>query len=188
LTDNSTPAATEAVSALKEHWQIIVTILLLLIFSLLAWYLIASAGEGPDIVWQRRIFVFSGVEALLFTAVGWLFGREVSRSAVAAAEKTAADAKQDAETARGDAQQQGKEATDAKVAQAEERTRAETAATVVDSVVNPGDSPSARPGGSRDAGLGGPPEGGSRDAGPVAVVDLQALFRRLYPDRPSADR
>lgn len=53
----------------------------------------AARNTSPD-EWQRMIFVFSGVEAVVFAAVGWLFGREVSRGQAKAAEQRA-DANQE---------------------------------------------------------------------------------------------
>lgn len=48
-----------------------------------------SAGE-PD--WTRAVYVVAGVEALAFSAAGWLWGTQVGRGAVEMAERRAADA------------------------------------------------------------------------------------------------
>lgn len=35
--------------------------------------------------WGRKLLLFSGVQAVAFSGIGWLFGKEVNRSAVSAA-------------------------------------------------------------------------------------------------------
>ena len=46
--------------------------------------------------WEQRVYVFGAVEAIVFTAVGWVFGREVHRQSAETAKEDAAEAKQDA--------------------------------------------------------------------------------------------
>lgn len=43
--------------------------------------------DDTDAAWSRRMLLFSGVEAMVFAAVGWLFGKEVNRGAAEAAER-----------------------------------------------------------------------------------------------------
>lgn len=163
----------------KGNWQIIVTVALLAGFGVVVWYLLLTAKGTEEIVWQRRLYVAAGLEALVFTAVGWLFGREVSRAAVATAQQDAADAKKDAADARSEARQRTGEAAQAKIEAAEERTKAETTAAVVECIAQGDAGRSA--GVSREAAMGDAPSGA------MTPVDLQALFRRLYPQRPSSD-
>lgn len=51
----------------------------------------------PD--WSRRIVLFTGVEAVAFAAAGWLFGKEVNRSAVDAAKDATSQAQNNAAVA-----------------------------------------------------------------------------------------
>ena len=66
-----------------------IAVLLLIAFGLLVFYLNGKAGSGTELIWQRRVYLFGGVEAIVFTAVGWIFGREVNRQQVNAAENRA---------------------------------------------------------------------------------------------------
>ncbi|GAA0504417.1 hypothetical protein Ade02nite_28490 [Paractinoplanes deccanensis] len=76
-------------------------------------------ADGDDVVWQRRVYVFGAVEALVFTAIGWLFGREVHRSAAQSAQASADAANQAADQARSEAQAEAAQASEARVAAAE---------------------------------------------------------------------
>lgn len=52
-------------------------------------FMFILAQKSSDAVWQRLIYVYSGIEAVVFAAVGWLFGREVNRKQVEGAEQRA---------------------------------------------------------------------------------------------------
>ncbi|MFC0313658.1 hypothetical protein ACFQNE_02655 [Gordonia phosphorivorans] len=66
--------------------------------------------------WSRYVYVFGGLQAIVFTAVGWVFGREVSRGAVAAADNATAGAKDEAQAARNEAAEARKAAVEAQAA------------------------------------------------------------------------
>lgn len=64
-----------------------------------------SQVGSPESSWGRKLLLFSGIQAVAFSGVGWLFGKEVNRNAVAAA----ADANnRAAESARAHGVAQGK--------------------------------------------------------------------------------
>jgi hypothetical protein len=157
----------------RWSWQFWVAVLILCGFGALVVYVMRVATDASDPVWQRRIYVFSAVEALVFTAIGWLFGREVNRSAVATAEQDAAGAKKDADVARTEARQQAEVAATARERAAEERAKGRTLAVVAANAAPP---PGVQRAGSQDAGIGNrsSPPGG-------AVVDLPSVIRDLYP-------
>lgn len=70
-----------------------------------------KVGDG-DTAWARRLVLFGGLEAIVFAAVGWLFGKEVNRHAVdaaAEANKVAAEKAQE----RGEAEGKGRALADA---------------------------------------------------------------------------
>lgn len=50
--------------------------------------------------WGRFLFLFSGIEAIVFAAVGYVFGRDVSRKVEASVEKNTKDAKKEKEEAK----------------------------------------------------------------------------------------
>lgn len=80
----------------------IVVILILIAFALFSAVMFRSADDAAmtEIIWNRRIYIFAAAEAITFTAVGWLFGREVNRARAESAEKSAASAKKDAKEAQ----------------------------------------------------------------------------------------
>jgi hypothetical protein len=63
----------------------------------------ADNSDVTEIVWSRYVYLFGGFEAVVFTAVGWLFGREVHRAAVETATKHAAEYKEEADAAKDEA-------------------------------------------------------------------------------------
>lgn len=64
----------------------------------------ADNSTVTEPVWSRYIYLLGGLEAIVFTAVGWLFGREVNRKQA-----------EQAEAATNEAKAAKKEASDAKV-------------------------------------------------------------------------
>ncbi|AXO33200.1 hypothetical protein MicB006_0896 [Micromonospora sp. B006] len=89
------------------------TVVMLVGFAALVVAMMALAN-GSDAVWQRRVYVFGAVQAVVFTAIGWLFGREGSRSTVAAARKDAEAAKQEAAAERATAHEEANRAAKAR--------------------------------------------------------------------------
>jgi len=133
----------------------IVTIASLVIFGALVIYLLGRVDrEEPE--WTRSVFLLTGVEAITFAAVGWLFGREVSRKAAEDATKKANEAQEQAAVARETA--------------AEERTRGQSLAAAVEAQAVR--APQANVDWER---RGGPAEGGQ------GIGALADLARRLYP-------
>ena len=78
------------------------------LFALSCWVLYRLADDDgvTETLWGRYVYVFSALQAIVFTAVGWIFGREVHRSAAEAATKHANAARQDAKDAAEAAKQE----------------------------------------------------------------------------------
>jgi hypothetical protein len=78
---------------------------LVLFFGAVAVFLLTSADDPStsETVWNRRVYAYGAVEAIAFTAVGWLFGREVNRKAAENATKQADAASKEAASARSEA-------------------------------------------------------------------------------------
>ena len=89
-------------------------------------YLRADDQGMDETVWSRLIFVLHGLEAIAFTAVGWIFGREVHRTEAKHAKEEANDAKAQAAEMKDEAHQARQESA---VARVDERAQAERAAT-----------------------------------------------------------
>ncbi|MET9199588.1 hypothetical protein [Gordonia sp. NPDC003585] len=127
-----------------QLWQLVVTVVLLLIFGTLAVILLAIADTDPE-VWQRRVYIFTAIQAIVFTAVGWLFGREVNQSAVKAADMHASEARDDANEARASIRQLAQRAGEAERTAAVEEARGRAAYTAVASLLDSDDSTSSGP-------------------------------------------
>ncbi|TCI90728.1 hypothetical protein [Tenacibaculum sp. M341] len=67
--------------------------------------------EVDEKYWSRFLFLFSGVEAIVFAAIGYVFGRDVSRSIEKNAEENAEKSKQEKEKALKDKQNAEKQAS-----------------------------------------------------------------------------
>ena len=81
-----------------------ITIVLLAAFASFILYLIHKSNVA-ELRWDRLTYLFNGVEAIVFAAVGWLFGREVHRAQAASAEQRAGQERQRADQAQGQASQ-----------------------------------------------------------------------------------
>ncbi len=77
----------------------IIAIGVLIAYGFFIYFLIGKA-DAKELDWSRLIYLFSGVEAIVFAAAGFLFGREVNRKRAENAEeekKWADKQKQEAE-------------------------------------------------------------------------------------------
>jgi cytochrome bd-type quinol oxidase subunit 2 len=71
----------------------------LVVAYLVALYFMLQTSDDKVVtenIWSRRLVLLTGFEAVVFTAVGWLFGREVNRKQAEQAETAAAEAKEKA--------------------------------------------------------------------------------------------
>jgi hypothetical protein len=67
----------------------------LLIVFLAATYILYQAADTQNTQeWERLVYIFGAIEAVAFTAIGWVFGREVNRQRAETAEKRADGAEQ----------------------------------------------------------------------------------------------
>lgn len=84
---------------------------------------------AEDESWKRMMLIFSSVEAIVFAAVGFLFGREVNKKVAEKAEKNEKEAKADTQDAKQDAKssQQRADVAVGKAADAKNESLAERA-------------------------------------------------------------
>lgn len=88
------------------YWStFLVAAILIALFVVIAAVMIALGGRDAtsEGVWSRYVYVFTAMEAIVFTAIGWILGREVNRSAVDRVERDAANARAEAQDSRDDA-------------------------------------------------------------------------------------
>lgn len=71
--------------------QAFIAVILLLAFAFLVLDMLSNASDEP-LVWARRMAIFGSVEAIVFAAVGFVFGREVNRQRAESAEEAVDEA------------------------------------------------------------------------------------------------
>jgi hypothetical protein len=162
------PAPPPPEEAARWRRQYGVAVGLLVGFAALVVAMLLMAG-GEDSLWQRRVFVFGAVEALVFTAVGWLFGREVNRSALASAQEDADTAKRETDSAQSRARQEASRAAEAERAAAEADIKVRAVRAAVRTAARPS--------------VGGPQDVGGARPSDSTAVDLRAFIDELLgPD------
>lgn len=65
----------------------VTALIVLIVFTGLVLWMVLKAEGTDEGVWSRYLFLYIGIEAIAFTAVGWVFGREVNRERATAAEE-----------------------------------------------------------------------------------------------------
>ncbi|WP_347975584.1 hypothetical protein [Microbacterium sp. ProA8] len=100
-TTNST--TTNAGGKAGAPWGVLLAIALVLIgvyvWGVFALFQTADDKGTTELIWGRYTFLLAGLEAIVFTAVGWLFGREVNRKQAKQAEQATEQAQKKAEEA-----------------------------------------------------------------------------------------
>ena len=85
-------------------WQAVVTVavavLVLIGYAVFIGYMWGDRATTNETAWNRAVFLFTGVETIVFAAVGFLFGKEVHRQQAVNAEDRAKDAEADAKASR----------------------------------------------------------------------------------------
>lgn len=72
-------------------------IAVMIAFALLTVFMMGRASSDDETKWTRRVYIYGGVEAIVFAAAGALFGTGVQRAQVAKAEKREENAQRSAE-------------------------------------------------------------------------------------------
>jgi hypothetical protein len=86
---------------------LIVTVFVIIAAAALITFMILDV-DAADETWKRYAYVLTGVESIVFAAVGWLFGKEIHREQA-----------ETAENKRGEAEQAARQATERAAEEAE---------------------------------------------------------------------
>src|SRR2546430_6735 len=80
----------------KDVMAALVTLFAILGFAgfvaLITMLLSNNSASMSEVLWGRYVYLLAGIETLTFTAVGWLFGKEVHREQAEAAQDQAKEA------------------------------------------------------------------------------------------------
>jgi hypothetical protein len=164
----STPKSGEG-SSPPVSWQFVVAVGLLLAFAAMVIYMLATA-DGDSTAWERQVYVFGAVEAIVFTAVGWIFGREVHRA-------SAQDAREDAK--------QAKEEANAKGAKVEELTGEVAKGHTLAAAIEATDAIEAgqgAPAAGRQSDVSAARRGEAPQSADVSLATLRSLAKKLYDE------
>jgi cytochrome bd-type quinol oxidase subunit 1 len=138
----------------------VVAIAILAGFALLLYHMYQVAPTREETLWNRSLVLFGSVEAIAFTAAGYLFGKEVHREQAQKAELRA-----DEKTA---------EAGAARAAAAEAKAKGESLKKAIEAK-----QPSLSRG-TMDESL-QPRPGGGEPAADAALTELATLAQSLFP-------
>lgn len=163
--------------------QLVVTVVLLVLFTCLLLFLLNTADEANETTWQRRIYVLGVAQAIVFTAVGWLFGREVYRVEATTARQDASVAKQQAATAQVLAQGAAQEAATKAEEAAVERTKSQAVNGAVRILAAASSTPADEGGGARPVSL---DMGAPRDNQAASLAALLGMVNGLWPPESGA--
>ncbi len=97
---DSTPKDSKAAFTLQGALTFAVAVLVLIGYAVFVGYMWGEGATTNETAWNRAVFLFTGVETIVFAAVGFLFGKEVHRQQAVNAEDRAKDAEADAKDSR----------------------------------------------------------------------------------------
>lgn len=80
----------------------ILAIAVVISYGVFTWWMIHETKE-PEVDWSRLVYVFQGVEALVFAAAGLAFGTSIHRAQINTAQQGERDARRQADEARSEA-------------------------------------------------------------------------------------
>ena len=147
-------------------------------FAIVTWNRADDADVAGEPIWSRYVLVLQGIEAIAFTAIGWLFGREVHRGEAETAKQDKVEAERRAETERGRTEQVRVEKTEAVLAGKDAESRGRQLAESVRATAL------ATPGRTRTPGRAGTPEtkgSGDTDGGDELSAVDEDRTRSLPP-------
>lgn len=75
-----------------DRFRAVVAIVVTAAFLVFGLFLVLNADTADATEWERWVYVFGAAEAIAFTAIGWMFGREVNRQRAENAEGNAESA------------------------------------------------------------------------------------------------
>lgn len=153
----------------RQRWQLWATVSILGAFAVAVIYMLVAAHDNDADVWQRRVYVFAGAQAIVFTAVGWLFGREVNSEALKAANAYADEAKDEARQAKDDSAASDRRTSEADAALADARSKERAARAAIGALVS-----------GEAANTAGPRDISDTGAGTTSVQRIQAMLDEIY--------
>ena len=136
-------------------------------FAGLSFYLMRAAATSDETGWTRMLYVYGGLEAIVFAAAGYIFGREVHRERAEVAEEMAQNAAQEL-----------RDATEEKLEAEQREADVQARAQALVSVVRSEQATSAmRPHGA------GAVDATSSPNGKVALDRIAAVTNDLFPPK-----
>lgn len=73
-------------------------------------YLVIMAGKDDSVMWTKLLYLFTGIETIVFAALGYVFGQDINRKRAENAENALDNAKQEEANAKVETEKAKKEA------------------------------------------------------------------------------
>jgi hypothetical protein len=80
-----------------DRFRAIAAAVVFALFVVFGYFLVKEADSADAVSWERWVYVFGAAEAIAFTAIGWIFGREVNRERAEKAEEKVGGAQSEAQ-------------------------------------------------------------------------------------------
>lgn len=102
----------------SESQKFTVAIIILIVYLIFIAFMLykSDAQDTQDLSWSRMLYLFSGIEAIVFAALGYVFGKDIHRIRAEKAEENADQAKKETDKAK-------KETDNAKATAQEEKIK-----------------------------------------------------------------
>jgi hypothetical protein len=156
---------TRAQLSTLAKWMAVVV---LVAFGALAWWMMLNSSGSAEI-WQRRVYVYGSVEALVFAAAGAIFATEIKRQEVNRATEQAKKAIEEADEAKRSEQISSERAQGATAAVVTARALASESLQLIEREVG---AASGEPGGyERKSAAGGTPSAAASLRALLQVID-----------------
>ena len=97
-----------------KFWLALSLILVYITFIIYLMRRAETMGEEQPLEWARYLFLFTGIEAIVFTAVGYIFGQDVSRKVEQSADQRVENEKNEKANAQKETEKAKKETETAK--------------------------------------------------------------------------
>lgn len=104
-----------AKSNTSESQKFIVAIIILIVYLVFIAFMLYNSDVEEEKNWNRMLYLFSGIEAIVFAALGYVFGKDIHRIRAEKAEENADQAKRETDKAKKETDNAKKTAEEEKI-------------------------------------------------------------------------
>lgn len=104
-----------AKSNTSESQKFILAIIILIVYLIFIAFMLYNSDVAIETNWNRMLYLFSGIEAIVFAALGYVFGKDIHRIRAEKAEENADQAKKETDKAKKETDNAKKTAEEEKI-------------------------------------------------------------------------